>query len=144
MRNTLSTPAGMLRARPHFLPWTNLHAATSKVENSAQGSSCQLKFIYWFAHPLHRSERKREKERERERERGREKKREKVWGIERGKERVSEKEWERDRDVQNCYLHFLKEWLVPWHLLVMQFIRLTQEQDCLYLPWPPWAIWRSR
>ncbi len=25
-----------------------MHAATSKVENSAQGSSCKLKFVYGF------------------------------------------------------------------------------------------------
>ncbi len=49
-------------------------AATSKVENSAQGSSCKLKFVHAlakehlecrraeFTHPLRRSEREREKE----------------------------------------------------------------------------------
>jgi hypothetical protein len=64
-----------------------MHAATSKVENSAQGSSCQLKFFHGFA-TLFTSQRKREKDRQRDKERegGRERERKR----ERGRERCPE------------------------------------------------------
>jgi hypothetical protein len=52
------------------------HAATSKVANSAQGSSCKLNFVHGSAHPLHQSEREIKREREREREGEREKEKE--------------------------------------------------------------------
>jgi hypothetical protein len=64
-------------------------AATSKVENSAQG--CQLKFVHVYAckgaYRLFTGQRERERKRERERLRKRER--------ERGRERESEKEGER-------------------------------------------------
>ncbi len=39
-----------------------IHAATSKVENSAQGSSCQLKFVHVAAILLEREKKENERE----------------------------------------------------------------------------------
>ncbi len=50
----------------------SMHAATSKVENSAQGSSCKLKFVHGESKRERERESKRERERERERVRERE------------------------------------------------------------------------
>ncbi len=58
-----------------------MHAATSKVENSAEGSSCKLKCVH--AHTLFTSQRERGRGREREREREREAEKEREGGRER-------------------------------------------------------------
>jgi hypothetical protein len=73
-----------------------MHAATSKVENSAQGYSCKLKFVHGVcvhalclqgcAHCLHWSERERERKR----------------GMESEREREGEKEREREREREIC------------------------------------------
>ncbi len=76
-----------------------LHAATSKVVNSAQ-DDCKLKFVHAIpSSPV------REVERERERERGRYRdlKRERVRERKRARHKEGERGGERERDVKNGY-----------------------------------------
>jgi hypothetical protein len=73
-----------------------MHAATSTVENSTQGSSCKLKFVHAYIDNNKlfsrlRSKRERKRERKRARERGRERERK------REGERDIEKEGGRER-----------------------------------------------
>ncbi len=91
-----------------------------------------LSHSLWPVRERERVERERQGERERERvRRGRERERER-------EKECGEGERKRERDVEyGCFIFiFLKEWRMPWHLLVILYIVRRQYYSCYKTPLP--------